>query len=737
MPESTDQRAADQPQDEQQQSPDAPLTDQPQAVQATSRQPDQRTVQQTVEQTAGEQVRHGQPNAEEEPRIGVYVCNCGGNIGDVVRCEQVAATLGKLPNVVAAHSDLSMCSDQGQKLITDDIAEKGVNRVVIGACSIFLHEQTFRDTLQRAGLNPYLYEHIGLREQDSWVHHDCSTEATEKAIRMMSAGISKARSMRPLEPVRLPAKKHALVIGGGVAGLRSALSIARLGIKATLVEKSHFLGGRVARLSHVFPTGEDAHTLLHDLIEQVLSEPNITVYTGAEVVGSIGYVGNFKVRIRQRPRGVTPDLASAQAAIDACPVEVPDEFNYGLSQRKAIYKPYDGCYPSDPVIDWEHCTKCGKCVEVAGDAIELDDTPTEFDLDVGAVVMATGFRPYEPFPGEMGYGEITEVITLPQLERLLAEDGPTQGKLVWNGHPVRTVAMIHCVGSRQIEGVHRRQPDGRVNDYCSRVCCTATLSAAERIHQLLPDVRIYDVFEDIRTYGRGHEDYYARAGGNGVTFLRYYREQIPAVDRDDGDGERPVLVRVRDHLTWGDRIELAVDLVVLAVGMMPSPIDDLIDIFHVSPGNDRFLLEVHPKLRPVETASTGIVLAGTAQGPMNIQESCAAAEAAAAKIAVLLGSGRVELEPFVAAVDGDRCQGSGECVKVCPQDGALALETVEVDGVTRTIAVVTAANCNGCGVCVGACPNRAINVQGWRLDTYEAMLDAIVAEIPALEGCSP
>jgi heterodisulfide reductase subunit A2 len=672
---------------------------------------------------------------QEEPRIGVYVCNCGGNIGDVVQCEQIAKALGKLPNVMTSRSSMFMCSDPGQTLIIDDIQEKGVNRVVIGACSIFLHEQTFRRAVTSAGLNPYLYYHVGLREQVSWVHHDCPLEATDKAMRLMAAGIAKARYMKPLEPVRLAAEKHALVIGGGVAGLRAALDIARKGLQVTLVEKSHFLGGHVSQWEHLFPTKEDARTLLNTLIQRVLAEPNITLHTGAEVVASKGYVGNFQVTIRQQPRGVRAEFEAVKEALAACPVEVTDEFNFGLSKRKAIHRPYEGCVPESPVIDWENCTRCGECLKYARNGgIQLDETPHEFEINVGAVVIATGFRPYEPFPGEMGWGEFPEVITLPQLERLLAPDGPSGGELKWNGHPIQNIAMIHCVGSRQIEGIHQAQPDSRVNDYCSRVCCTATLSAASRLREKYPGIQVFDVYEDIRTYGRGHEEYYREAGKNRVTFLRYFAEEIPQVEQAPAGSNHPLLVKVKDHLTWGEEIELPVDLVVLAVGMMPNPVEDLIELFKVSPGSDRFLLEVHPKLRPVETAVNGIVLAGTAQSPMNVQESSAAAGAAAAKVAILLGQGRVELEPYVARVDPERCQGAGECVKYCPQEEAIHLETYTENGRTFQRAVVTPANCNGCGVCVSVCPNRAIDVQGWRLDEYEAMVEALTAEVPALEG---
>lgn len=674
---------------------------------------------------------------EEEPKIGVYICNCGGNISDVVQTEQVAKALGKLPNVAASRSFMFMCSDPGQKLIADDIKERGVNRVVVGACSIFLHEKTFRGTVERAGLNPYLYYHIGLREQDSWVHHSHPKEATEKAMRMMAAGISKARCMKPLQPVQLPAEKHALVIGGGVAGLRAALDIARRGLNVTLVEKSHYLGGRMAQWERVFPTNEEARPLLKRLIDRVLAEPNITIHTGAEVVGAKGYVGNFEITIRQTPRGVRGTFPNEQEAIDVCPIKRRREFDYGLSTRKAIYRAYTGCTPESLVIDWEHCTKCGECVKVAPEGmIDLNEEPHEFEVKVGAVVVSTGYRPYEPFYGEMGWKEFPEVITLPQLHRLLDTEGPSKGKFYWNGHPVRDVALIHCVGSRQIEGVHQAQPDGKVNNYCSRVCCTASLSMAMLIRQKFPDVNVYDIYEDIRTYGRGHEEYYRKAGEEQVTFLRYFAEEIPEVVRAEEGAERPLIVKVKDHLTWGAEIELPADLVVLAVGMMPNPVEDLIEMFHISPGDDRFLLEVHPKLRPVETAVTGVVLAGTAQGPMNIQESCAAAEAAASKVSILLGAPQVELEPYVAHVDMERCQGSGKCVEYCPQDDAIHLETFTVDGKEVQRAVVTPANCNGCGVCVAVCPNRAIDVQGWELDGYEGMVEAITADLPALEGAA-
>lgn len=667
----------------------------------------------------------------EEPRIGVYTCYCGGNIGYVIDCERVADALRNLPNVVVSRTDMSMCSDIGQTMIEEDIREHGVNRVVIGACAPSLHEQTFRGTVSRAGLNPYFYHHVGIREQDSWVHSHDHEAATKKAIRLISAGIAKARLLEPLEPIRLSAEKHALVIGGGVAGLRCAWDLSCRGLKVTLVERTPFLGGHVAQLEKTFPSGDGARGLLDSLITKVVNNPNITIHTYSEVTGVRGYVGDFQVQITQQSRGIDDTLG--EAAMQACKPEVPEEFNCGLTKRKIVYKAYPGCYPSTPAVDWDHCPDGYLELEIDGRQVKLENQRKTFDISVGAVVVATGFRPYTPLKGEYGYQEHPEVLTLPQFIRLLALI-PEGQEFEWNGRRVRNIGFVHCVGSRQIEGIHQAQEDGRVNNYCSRVCCTAALQAMNELRSRYPDVNIVDVYEDIRTYGRGHEDYYTEASANRVLFMRFHgQEPAQVISAPDGD-ECPLLIRVKDYLTWGEEIEVPVDMVVLAVGMMPSPIEGLIQLLKISPGADRFLLEVHPKLRPVETAVPGVVLAGTAQGPMNIKESVAAASAAASKVAVLLSRGAVEIEPFVARVDHDLCTGSGECVEVCAYEDAISLQPVNVNGRELKKAVVTPANCVGCGACVSACPNLAIDLQGWTLKQYDAMVDAIAKDISAVEA---
>jgi heterodisulfide reductase subunit A len=396
----------------------------------------------------------------DKVKIGVYTCYCGGNISHTVQCEHVAKMMEEQPDVVISRTDMSLCSDAGQSQIEQDIRELGINRVVIGACAPSLHEQTFRGAVTRAGLNPYLYHHIGLREQDSWVHASDAEGATHKAVRLMAAGLAKARLLQPLEPIRLEAEKQALVIGGGVAGLRAALDIARQGLRVALVEKSPFLGGHMAQLETVFPTDEKARDLLRELIKKVVAQPNIKIYTQAEIAGVTGYVGNYGVQILQHSRGVTEE--NAEALMSACKQEVADEFNYGLTQRKVIYRAYEGCYPQLPAVDWENYQ--GEPISLNGNQPEvLKDALQSIEISVGAIVVATGFDPYQPRQGEYGFGELQEVVTLPQLIRhlgLMKAGEP----LKWNGHAVRDVALIHCVGSREIEGVDEPHEDGQVNN---------------------------------------------------------------------------------------------------------------------------------------------------------------------------------------------------------------------------------------------------------------------------------
>jgi heterodisulfide reductase subunit A len=675
----------------------------------------------------------GKPPETLGEKVGVYVCHCGGNISDVVDVDSVATEAEKMPGVAVARHVMFMCSDEGQKTIVEDIEKLGLDRVVVAACTPKLHEATFRRAVIRGGMNPYLFWPANIREQASWAHPHSPKAATEKATALIRAAVAKSRLLEPLDMVRVAAVHRALVIGGGVAGLRAALDLARQGLGVTLVEKSPFLGGRSVQLHTVFPTEEEARPLVHGLIDQVKAEPNVIILTNTEVVAVKGYVGDFKATVRTTPRGVSEELADTAAAIAACPVKVASEFDGGLGERRAIYQPYPGSEPNLPAIDWTACTRCGDCVAAGGGkGIDLQGKPRETEVEAGAIVMATGFDHYEPRQGEYGYGQSPRVLTLPQVHRLLDPQGPTGGRLEIEGRVPRSIAFIHCVGSRQIDGVDEPGPDGKLHEYCSRVCCAATLQATNEIRARYPKTAVYDLYRDIRTYGRDQEDYYIDASKRGVVFLRFTSETRPSVEiapETARNGEFPLRVRVTDTLTFGTEMEVPVDLVVLSVGVQPRDVSGLIDMTKAPVGSDGFLLEVHPKLRPVESAIPGLLLAGAAQAPMDITEATSAAAAAAAKVTNLLAQDHVEMEPFVARVNPSLCDGCGDCVEACRYAGAIALQDVEVEeGVFEKRAYVNPVACKGCGACVPACPTAAIDVAGWEIEQYRAMIDAITAQ---------
>jgi heterodisulfide reductase subunit A len=661
--------------------------------------------------------------ATAEPRIGVFVCHCGGNISDVVDVKRVAEEIGRIPGVVISTTHMFACSDPGQAMIEQKIKELNLNRIIVAACSPSLHELTFRRTLDRAGLNRYLYEHTNIREQDSWVVTDKEL-ATQKATRLIRAAVARVHHLVSLQKRVIPIHPSVLVIGGGIAGLTTASYLANRGIAVTLIEASPFLGGRMSRLAGLFPTGRNARELLRPLMDAVINHPKVTIHTNAEMVQSTGFIGDFRTTVRLVPRGVEPNVANVQAAIDACPEQTEDEFNFALTKRKAIHLPYEGCYPSYPAIDWKSCTKCGKCVEAVGaTGINLAEEPREIEIRSGVIVIAVGLDLYQPQLGEYGFGQFREVITLAQLNRILDPKGPTGGKLVVNGRHVRSIGFMHCVGSMQQKGVHSPGPDGRLNDYCSRVCCTATLHAETELKARYPNLQIYDFHEDIRTYGRWHEDYYTLASEQGVAFVRFNPLRPPRVERDPHE-EMPLLVRTIDRLTFGEELEVPLDVLVLATGLVARDMSRLIDLFRCSVGPDRFLLEVHPKLRPVELAAFGLLLAGSVQGPMDSVESTAGAGAASAKAATLISQGSIELDPFIARIGEELCSGCQVCLTVCPY------EAISRDA-AKKVAVINEAICTGCGTCVATCPSNAITQFGFTDDEVKSEVLALLGRVPA------
>ena len=654
-----------------------------------------------------------------QPRIGVFICHCGGNISDVIDVKQASALIGMIPGVELSETLMFACSDPGQARIVEAIREHSLDRVIVAACSPSLHELTFRRTLQRAGLNAYLYEHVNIREHVSWVIEDHEL-ATQKAVRLIKAAVSRIKHLIPLEKRRIPVNRSALIIGGGIAGMTAARDLANRGIKVTLVENEPFLGGRMGRLATITGSDKSGRELIAPLIQSIVDHPLVKVLVNTDVVSAEGRVGDFKSRARTRPRGVTDQLKYPGNAIAACPEETISEFDYGLAKRKAIHIEYPGCYPPIPAIDWRTCTKCGKCVAaVNGKGIDLDSEPVEFDIESGVIILATGNTPYEPVYGEFGNIVFPEVVTLQQLTRMMDPTGPTGGHVSRNGKPVKNVAFIHCVGACQEEGVGSPQPDGKLKNYCARTCCTVALHAGLKLKELLPGVRITNFYKDIRTYGRHCEALYEQAGTAGVRFVKYPKAHPPQVMRDPRS-DFSLIVQSKDLLTEGLEVAMPADLVVLSTGVGPHDYSIIADLYCCAVGADDFLLEVHPKLRPVELAVAGVFLAGSCQGPMDIGETCAAAAAAASKAAAMIVQGEVEMDPFVAQVNEELCTGCQSCLVVCPYD------SINRDP-AKEIAVISHATCAGCGTCVAVCPSNAIQQLGFNDDE-------VMSEVLALLG---
>jgi len=465
--------------------------------------------------------------------------------------------------------------------------------------------------------------------------------------------------------------------------------------------------------------------VLKPIMDKVASNPKIKLFTNSEVNAVDGFIGNFKVKIKVNPRYVTEKCDACKGCEKVCPIEVPDEFNYGLSKRKAIYIPFQDAVPKIYIIDDKNCNKCGECAKVCPkNAINLEEQPREVEADVGTIIVAIGYDLYEPPEGEYGYKVYDNVRTQPQLERLLDKNGPTGGQLIFNGSTPKSIVFISCVGARQEPGIYKPiRENQKLNRYCSRVCCTETLKNAIEMKQRHPDTQIFYLYRDMRSFGRGHEEYYIKAGESRVFFIKYKPEEPPVVS----DAKKSTVVTVHDVLT-NETLAIPADLVVLNLCMVPSAsADNVQSVLKIPRGVEGFFTEAHAKLRPLETPSEGIFLAGTCQGPKDITDSAAMGSAAAAKAAILLAKGKVELEPTIAFIDLSKCDGCAMCVEPCTFK-AITIEERKENDVVKKRAVVNEALCKGCGACAATCPPKAIYVKHFTLEQISAMMDAALAE---------
>ena len=642
----------------------------------------------------------------EEPKIGVYVCHCGINIGgviDVPGLEEYAATL---PNVVEAKEYRYFCSDPGQEMIQKDVKEKGINRVVVAACSPRLHEPTFRRCVKEAGLNPFLFEFANIREHDSWVHMNEPEAATEKAKDLIRMAVAKARLLEPLEAETVAVKDTAMVIGGGVAGIQSALDLADMGFKTYLVERNPTIGGRMSQLDKTFPTLDCSMCILAPKMVDAGKHDNIELLSYAEVKEVDGYIGNFKVKVVKKPRYVDEDICTGCGSCsEVCPIEIPNYFDEGMGMVKATYIAFPQAVPLVATIDKDYCIDCHLCDQVCGNkAIKHDQEPEEIDLDIGTIIVATGYDPYNPTEKkEWSYESAENVITGMELERLINASGPTQGHVLKpsDGDHPKSVAFIQCVGSR----------DEQINKpYCSRVCCMYAMKNAQLIKDHEPDTEVTIYYMDIRAFGKGFEEFYKRSQEKyGIKFVR----GRPATVLENPD--QTLTIRAEDTML-AKVTEYNYDMVVLSVGLEPPEgIEELRQTIGLSKSADGFLMEAHPKLRPVDTLTDGVYLAGVSQGPKDIPDAVAQASGAAARAAIPMVKGEVEIEPIVANVNEDVCGGCEVCLELCPF-GAIEREDEQ--------AHVNIALCKGCGTCVAACPSGAMDQQHFRTAQIMAQIEA-------------
>ncbi len=659
----------------------------------------------------------------QERRIGVYICHCGLNIAGTVDVEKLVEYASTLDSVVIAREYRYMCSDPGQQLIKDDIKEYNLNRVVVASCSPRMHELTFRKACQAAGLNPYLYEQANIRELCSWVHSDREA-ATEKAKDIVRASVRRVYWQEPLEVKEAPVNPNVLVIGAGIAGIQAALDIANGGHTVYLVERDPCVGGHMAQLDRTFPTLDCSECILTPKMTEVGQHPFIELMTYSEVEEVSGSVGNFKIKVRQKARRIdVSKCIGCNECEEKCPWKTDSEFEAGLAKRRAIYIPFPQAVPNVATVDPELCVyiksggkKCGACIKyceagaiTAETLLEQKDEITE--LEVGTIIIATGFDIFDPSAiPQYGYKKYDNVLTGLEFERMTCAGGPTQGKiLLKNGQEPQSVALIHCVGSR----------DKNYHDYCSRVCCMYGLKYAHLIKELA-NADVYQAYIDMRCFGEGYEEFYKRVSEEGVNFIRGKVAHV--TDRAINEDETGKLIMVVQDTLLGTMMRVPVDMVVLLTALEPrADAENVAQMFTINQRADGFFLERHVKLDPVATPTEGVFIAGCCEGPRDIPDTVAQASAAAAKVLSLISKGSITVEAATAKVDELLCHGCGRCEEICDYH---APQVILKDGVR--VSTINETLCKGCGACAVVCPTGAMSIKHFTRDQILNMVDALL-----------
>jgi len=637
-----------------------------------------------------------------EEKVGVYICHCGSNIAKVVDVEDVATWAGNQPQVEVARDYKFMCSSLGQELIETDIKEKGLTRVVVASCSPHMHEKTFRTACVRGGLNPFLFEMANIREHDSWIT-DNQEAATQKAKALTNAAIERVIHHEPLEPIPVEINPNTLIVGGGIAGIASALELADAGHHVYLVEREPSIGGHMAQLDKTFPTLDCSACILTPKMVDVGQHDNITLLTWSEVEELDGYLGNFTVTVRKKARYVVEEhCTGCGICIEKCPIKIVDDiFEAGMGKRKVIYRPFPQAVPKYPVLDKEHCTyflkgKCKACqifCPTEPNSIDFEQEDEIIKLQVGNIVLATGYDLFDTkrIP-QYGYGRLENVFTSLEFERMVNASGPTDGKIVLRDgkSSPESIVIVHCVGSRD-ENYHK---------YCSKVCCMYSLKFAHLIHERIPDAEVYNCYIDMRTPGKGYEEFYHRLLEEDTHFIRGKVAEVTDAARVPNE-QGKLIVQVEDTLI-GKQRRIPADMVILSPAMEARyDSKEVSQLFKMGCDFDGFFVERHPKLDPVATMTEGIFIVGACQGPKDVPDSVAQGAAAAARVAGLINRGTVMMEPVRAHIDQDQCSGCRICNNLCPYNAITFHED-------RGVSEVITALCQGCGTCVAACPSGII-----------------------------
>jgi len=634
----------------------------------------------------------------ETGRIGVFICHCGTNIAGKISIEKLKEFSGQLPNVVIASDTTYTCSEVGQASIQETIKNYNLTHVVVAACTPSMHEKTFRTTIEKSGLNPYMLAIANIREMGTWVTKDNET-SLEKAKKIVAAAVMRVIHHEPLVEDKLAVTPRVVVVGAGIAGIEASLQLANADKEVILVEREPSIGGQMARFDKTFPTLDCASCILTPKMVEVGQHPNITLMTYSEVEEFSGVPGQYQVKIRKKGKSIDEEICNGCGICEEkCPIKrIPNEFYMGLGNRKAIYRPFPQAVPQYPVIDRKNCTyylkgKCRICeTECPTKAIVFDQEDTIVEVEAGAIILATGFETFNPSEmPQYRYGEYDNVFRAIEVETMLNASGPTNGEFLlredgkFTDKSPSSVGIIHCVGSRDVN----------YNAYCSRVCCMYSLKYAHLIKERT-NADIFQFYIDIRAFGKGYEEFYDRLQKEGVVFIRGKPGKIL---HENGQ----LLVQVEDSLSQ-KALHVPVDAVILSSALVArSDAHQVASMFGIGCGAEDFFREKHPKLAPVDTQVDGIFLAGTCQGPKDIPDTVAQGAAAAAGALRLISRGHIAIDPTIASIDEDACSNCKMCISICPYDAI-------VEDTEKKVAVLTASKCKGCGLCPSICPSGAIH----------------------------